>query len=323
MIRGVLTPRIKADLTLVFVAILWGSAFAVQRAVSNQIGVFTFNGLRFLLAGLILSVIVVISGGFAFLNHNSVLNPSPDRNLSKLTRRNFGLISVAGVLLFSASAFQQAGLRSTTAGNAGFITSLYVVLVPILLRIFWRTKIPHITWAGACLAVLGGFLLSSEASLSLSHGGSLVLIGALFWGLHVILVGRVGWSMDILFFACGQYVVAGLLNMSLGLWIEGTELAGISVAGWGIVYTALFSIALGYTLQIFAQKYSPAADAAIILSMEAVFAAIFGFILLGETFSMQQIIGCALILIAIIMTTMRTSKAYPLELTTVEISTEN
>jgi drug/metabolite transporter (DMT)-like permease len=308
MVRDSHPFRIKADLILVLVAMLWGGAFVVQRAVSNQIGVFTFNAARFLLASLILWGAMVIARSFRLHQRNQVAYSTPEGIQIRITRRKFIYLTLAGILLFSASYFQQAGLRYTTAGNAGFITSLYVVLVPILLWIFWHNKIPPITWVGAFIALAGSLLLSTGGRWDLSNGDVLVLIGVLFWGLHVILVGKVSWSINTLSFALGQYFVAGVLNMAFALQFEGTDLKGLSDAGWGIVYTGIFSIALGYTLQIFAQKYSPVADTAIILSMEAVFAAFFGLIFLGEFFTNRQIIGCVLILIAIIITAGRTNK---------------
>lgn len=325
MIRQPQSLRIKADLILVFVAMLWGSAFVVQRAVSNQIGVFIFNGVRFLLASMILLGVIFVVSQEKSRHRKSKAASAPEGIQRSVAGWEVVYTTLAGILLFSASYFQQAGLRFTSAGNAGFITSLYVVLVPLLLWIFWGTKISRITWAGAFLAVIGSLMLSAKNRWELYNGDVLVLIGALFWGLHVILVGIAGRRINILSFAFGQYFLAGVLNMIFSLRFEAIEINWLVQTGWGIVYTGLFSIALGYTLQIFAQKYSPASDAAIILSMEAVFAAMFGHLFLDEFFSYQQIIGCVLILIAIIIISLRANTMTDmdnLEMRSLEIGSE-
>lgn len=234
-------------------------------------------------------------------------------NPTRSKQRNIGFFIIAGVLLFLASFLQQAGLQFTTAANAGFITSLYVILVPILLRLFWRERIPAFAWMGAGTAVVGSLLLSTKGGFGLSQGDLLELAGALFWGLHVILIGKVVRGVDLISFAYGQYFVAGILNLLFGVWLEKPIFYGVSLAWWGILYTGIISIALGYTLQIYAQRYSPPTDAVILLSMEAVFAAVFGYLLLDESLAPQQILGCVLILIAIILTAMRANKAYHVE----------
>ena len=280
--------RLRADLLLLLVALIWGSAFAVQRVAAQYFDIFTFNGLRFLLAGCI------------------VLPVAFKREHPKLHRR-LGLVGLAGVILFLAGGLQQAGLERTTAGNAGFITTLYVVFVPIILRVFWREKINWISWLAAGLAVLGGMLLSTSGTLRLSLGDAFVLISALFWALHVILVSKSVHKVGVLTLASGQYLVAGVINMVISL-VAGKSYAGLADGWWTIIYIGILSTSIGYTLQVLGQKYAPPTDAAILLSMEAVFAAIFGFIFLSETLNPIQITGCVLILIAILLVQFRGSK---------------
>jgi drug/metabolite transporter (DMT)-like permease len=195
-------------------------------------------------------------------------------------------------------------LETTTAGNAGFITTLYVVLVPILMVIFWREKIHWISWVSAGIAIIGSLLLSTGGTLRLSRGDSLVMAGALLWALHVLLISRAVRHMDVLTFAAGQYIVAGLLNMLVSLGLN-MPLGGLASAWWTILYIGLLSTAVGYTLQVVGQKYSPPTDATILLSMEAVFAALTGYIFLGEVLQPVQLAGCGLILAAVIITQMK------------------
>src|SRR4051812_34429367 len=168
--------RWKADLTLLLVAVIWGTAFAVQRVAAQVGSVFMFNGLRFIVGMLVLLPLAGLRWNFS--------------------RRDWGLVLLAGTLLFGGSALQQMGMQSTTAGNAGFITGLYVVLVPIVLFIGWRERPHWLAWAAALLALTGAFLLSTGGQFSLRPGDLLELLGALFWSLHVVVVGKFAPRLD-------------------------------------------------------------------------------------------------------------------------------
>jgi drug/metabolite transporter (DMT)-like permease len=277
--------RLRADLLLLLVAVIWGSAFAVQRVAVKDFDVFTFNGLRFLLAGVILLPLALRGE-----------RPPLDKKL--------WLAGLAGVILFMAGGLQQAGLELTTAGNAGFITSLYVVFVPLILFIFWREKIGWVSWAAAGLAILGSLLLSTAGRLQMGWGDVLELLGAVLWALHVILVGKVVRRVGVLTLSAGQYLAAGVLNLVVSL-VTGQSFGGLVAGWWVIAYVGILSTTIGYTLQVLGQKYAPPADAAILLSMEAVFAALFGFLFLAETLQPLQIVGCVLILGAILLTQLK------------------
>jgi drug/metabolite transporter (DMT)-like permease len=287
--------RWRADLALLIVAMIWGSAFVVQRVAGRSMDPFTFNGLRFLLGGLLL---LPFTG---FLKR--------DRKAATHTptgQKNYWLVYVplAGMLLFAAAGLQQAGLETTTAGNAGFITSLYVVIVPLLLAIFWRQRVRWTGWMAAGVAVVGSLLLSTGGEFHLAPGDALELAGAVLWALHVILVGQAMRRLEVLPFSAGQYLVAGLLNLVVSL-LSRQSWTGLAEAWWTVLYIGVLSTAIGYTLQVYGQKTAPAADAAILLSMEAVFAALTGYILLNEELTPIQIIGCALILGAILLAQIR------------------
>jgi drug/metabolite transporter (DMT)-like permease len=304
--------RFRADLILLLVALIWGSAFVVQRVAANYFDVFTFNGLRFLLGGLVLFP-------FSKLNPlNKTNRPRKGTPLEaevliaapKLDIKSLTFIILAGGLLFGAAGLQQAGLETTTAGNAGFITTLYVVLVPVILILFWKEKIHWLSWLGAGIAIIGSLLLSTGGSLHLASGDALEMMGALFWALHVILISRAVKHMDVLTFSTGQYIVAGVFNLLVSRLAQ-MPLTGLASGWWTVVYIGLLSTAVGYTLQVLGQKYSPPTDATILLSMEAVFAALTGFIFLNETMHLIQVLGCGLILIAVIVTQLKSIGVKP------------
>jgi len=302
--------RFRADLVLITVALIWGSAFAVQRVAAQSLNTFTFNGLRFLLGGFIL---------FPF----SPLNPWNKRyrstlgktepgergnSTSVLDRKSLFFIISAGFVLFAGSALQQAGLRYTTAGNAAFITTLYVVLVPIILVIFMREKIHWVAWLGAVIAIAGSTLLSTAGTLHLAPGDSLEMAASVMWALDVILVGRAVQQVPILTFSVGHYLVAGVFNLLVSLWMP-APFTGLALGWWTIIYIGVLSTAVGYTLQALGQKYAPPTDATILLSMEAVFAALAGFIFLGETMQPVQLAGCGLILLAVLVTQLNSARS--------------
>jgi drug/metabolite transporter (DMT)-like permease len=298
--------RLRADLVLLLVALIWGSAFAVQRVAAQYFDLFTFNGLRFLLGAVILFPFTKINPFNGAFRYKQRLNTSIEQKKVSSTnnRRSLIFVILAGLLLFGAAGLQQAGLESTTAGNAGFITTLYVVLVPVILLVFWKEKIHWISWLGAGIAVLGSLLLSTGGALRLASGDALEVAGALLWALHVILVSRAVKYMEVLSFSVGQYFVAGVLNLLVSLGLH-MSFIGLTSGWWTIVYIGVLSTAVGYTLQVLGQKYAPPTDATILLSMEAVFAALTGYIFLDETMRMVQLVGCGLILTAVLVTQLK------------------
>jgi drug/metabolite transporter (DMT)-like permease len=286
--------RLKADLTLLLVASIWGSAFVAQRLAAAQVSVFLFNGLRFLLAVLVLLPL-------------ALRRKQPRRSWNT---RDRWLVGLLGLLLAGGAALQQWGLRYTTAGNAGFVTGLYVVIIPFVLALGWREAPRLVIWLASAMAASGLFLLSTGGSLSINPGDVLELAGAFVWAFHVILLGYLVQRLDILELSIFQYLVCGLLSLLLSVFVEGA--AGIgSLSGWlAVIYTGILSVGLGYTLQAFGQRHAPPADAAILLSMESVFAALFGWWILGEALSAVQLLGCALMFAGILLAQLRAGPAY-------------
>ncbi len=274
--------RLKADLTLLIVSIIWGSAFVAQRVAGQMGSVYYFNAARYLLAALVV---------LPFVRQASRLS---------LPRNQFKWMFVAGFFLFAGSALQQAGMVYTTAGNAGFITALYVVFVPIALFFFWREKPHWMALVAVGLAGVGAFLLSTGGKFEIKAGDALEFIGALFWTFHVIILGKFASKFEALSFSVGQLAVCGILNLGVGIVVEPLMSFNAPLL-FAIVYTALFSLGLCYTLQVWAQRHTPPADAALILSLESVFSVLSGWLLLNEKLVALQIFGCVLIFAAVIL----------------------
>jgi drug/metabolite transporter (DMT)-like permease len=280
--------RLKADLILLFVAVLMGTAFVAMRVAAGHGTIFFLNGARFLLGAMMLLPFSKLKGSF--------------------NRTNLPYIGLAGFALFMGVGFQQAGLVTTTAGNGGFITSLYIVIVPILMWVFWKEPPSWYVGAAVLMAVAGAFLLSTGGSFQVRSGDLWMLLSSLFWALHVVVVGKVQGKIATLPFAIGQYVVCAGLNLVAGFFLEHPARADMLAVIPAILYTAVFSIAIGFTLQVVAQKHTPANDAALIMSMESVFAVFFGWLLLHENLLPIQIAGCGLILAAVILVQVKNGK---------------
>ena len=283
------SQRLRADVILLMVSLIWGSAFVAQRVAATSMNTFLFNGLRFLLGAVVLFPLAVHSkrrGGYS----------------KSLNLHNLGYVLLAGILLFLGASLQNLGLRSTTAANAGFITGMYVILVPLLLALIWRQWPEKMVWLAVGLSASGLFLLSTGGNLSLAPGDRLEFGGAILWSGHVILIGFLAQRVEALTISIGQNLVCGLLSLLTLLLTAGENLwSGLSTSWWTIIYTGILSVGVGYTLQIIGQRVAPATDAAIIMSMEAVFAAIFGWILLSEYLSGVQIVGCSLMVVAMVL----------------------
>jgi len=249
----------------------------------DYVGPFTFNGVRFALGSLSLLPLILLFGK---------RRPQP-MGIDRIPVFKGAL--PAGLALFAGSSLQQAGLVTTTAGNAGFITGLYVVLVP-LVGLFWRQRPRKGTWAGAVMAVVGLYFLSVTSAFTISPGDLLVLFGAFFWAGHVLLIGWLAPRTDTLKLASAQFAVCSVLSLATAFAIEQVSLHGIFAAAVPILYGGLGSVGIAYTLQVIAQRDAHPAHSAIIMSLEGVFAAIGGWWLLGEILSLRGLFGCALML---------------------------
>ncbi|MBF0201022.1 MAG: DMT family transporter [Desulfamplus sp.] len=301
---------LKFDLILLFAAAIWGFAFVAQRMGMDHVGPYTFNGLRFALGALTLLPFLILSQikrkkdaahGEQSDARGAALPVSGDLDMAKQLKGGI----LAGIALFAGASFQQVGLVYTTAGKAGFITGLYVVIVPII-GLLWREKTVAGTWLGAGLASVGLYFLSVGESMTISHGDFLVLMGAFCFAAHVIIVGKLASRMNTLNLSIIQSLVCSAASLAVAVALENITLEGIRMAAVPIFYGGAFSVGIAYSLQIYGQKGTHPANAAIILSLESVFAAIGGWFVLSEVLSGRALMGCAVMLAGMLL-----SQLYP------------
>lgn len=289
----------KSNIALSLAAFFWGTTFIAQSRAMDSLSPMAYGGLRFALGALCLLPL-------ALFRARKLIRESDDRR--RLTRMWFLGAGVSGAILFVGISLQQYGLLWTTAGKAGFITSLYVVLVPVFLR-FMGYKIVAAEAVGAILALAGLYLLSFTSGLfSLSLGDGLMLIGAGVWAGHVLTLAWFAPKMDSIILGLGQALVCGLLNLA-GAVILGEWPAWVNVqAAWlDIIWGGIFSVAFGFTLQVIGQKNAEPAPAAIILQMEAVVAVAAGALFLGEIITFRMFMG-----MIVMLTGMLISQLWPI-----------
>lgn len=280
---------LQSDILLLCSAVIWGFAFVAQRKGMEYVGPFAFNAVRFFLGGIVLIPVLYVRR-----NKKSVKQKSDIRLLI------FGG-SLAGTAIFMGATLQQIGIIYTSAGKAGFITGLYVIIVPVI-SLVWRQRVGIGTWLGAVSAICGLYLLSITEDISTSTGDLLVLIGAFFWACHVHIVGWFSSRIDPVRLAFFQFIVCSVLSLAGAvIFSEEIILDGFCKAIIPILYAGLMSVGIAFTLQVVAQRASPPSHSAIILSLEAVFAVMGGYFLLGETLTMKGISGCILMLLGMFL----------------------
>lgn len=286
------SKEIKAVFILLLTAAIWGFAFVAQRAGMEHIGAFTYNGIRFALGSASLLPIIYFSG-----KNNKDAEAKPKADLKTTIKSGI----MAGCILFIAASFQQVGLIYTTAAKAGFITSLYIVLVPIL-GIFLKQKTYSTTWIGAVTAAVGLYFLSINEDFSIQLGDLLQLIGAFFWAAHIQVIDRFVKNIDAVKLSSAQFATCSILSLITAFALEDISIGGIYLALIPILFGGIMSVGVAYTLQAVGQRYAKPAHAAIALSMEAVFAAIGGMLILKETMNLRGYFGCALMLAGMLIT---------------------
>ncbi|MCC6260676.1 MAG: DMT family transporter [Anaerolineales bacterium] len=273
--------RLKANLLLLVVSMIWGSSFVTQSIAGQHKIAYLFNAASFILAGLILLPLI------------------PKKTI--ISKAQWKWMGIAGAVLFFAASFQQVGLLYTKVANASFLTSLYTVFTPFLLWLGFRER-PH--WLEALavsLAGLGAFLLSASGGLHLYPGDSLEIFGAFFWAVHFVILGKFASRFEAISFSAGHFLVSGFANLAVGLFVEDVAVLTLPPILGAILYRAVLSIAVGYTLQVWGQKHTAPTDAALILSLEGVFAAIAGWLVLEQYLQLIQILGCAIIFVAVLI----------------------
>lgn len=282
--------RVQANLLLLVISLIWGSAFVAQSRGMADVGPTLFTGVRFLIGSAVVAPL-------AWLEWRSL-----GRRGRPLLRSDFGKIGGLGLLMLLGAAMQQIGIVSTSVTNAGFLTALYVPLVPLLSWLALR-HLPHWSvWPGALACLIGAFLLSGAHELHIGTGDLWVIASALPWAVHVLMVGRVADRMAAPFLvASGQFFVCGLIALLWAFAMEPVSWSSLQAAAWPILYTGVVSVGVAFTAQVVAQRYAQASDAAIILSAETLFAALFGYLLMGDRLSPAGIAGCGLILVSMLV----------------------
>jgi len=283
--------NLKGNLILMITAIIWGVSFVSQSVGMDFIGPCTFNGIRTLLGAVVLIPFILFS--------------DKKNNFRKMTEKEkhdliLGGIT-CGVLLCIASTIQTLGIKYTTTAKSGFITAMYIIFVPFT-GFFMKKKVGIVTYAGALIALAGLYMLCmSGESLNINIGDILTLVCAIFFTFHILAVDYFSARVNGVKLACLQFFVSGIINIILMLILEKPDFTIVKSCWMPILYSGIMSCGMGYTLQIIGQKYTDPTPAAIIMSMEAVFAALAGFVLLNESLEPIQILGCIVMFAAILI----------------------
>lgn len=289
-----------ADALLLLTAAIWGFAFVAQRVGMDAMGPFAFNAVRYAVGALVLLPLIRYRRRSALRFGASSATPSTAPSAAGL--RRFLPFAYAGGAMFIGASLQQLGIVTTTAGNAAFVTSLYVVIVPLIGSFFGR-KTGLKDYIAALIAVAGLYIITVGfgSGFSVAPGDLLVLAGSLFWALHIIVIGRFASSVDPVELSAGQFAVCGILSLVAALIFEPQPFLGSLSAAIPILYGGIFSCGVAFTLQIVAQRHAPPAHASIILAMEGLFGALGGVLLLGEVATIRLLAGGALMLGAAIL----------------------
>lgn len=286
------SKTLRSDLLLLLTSAIWGFAFVAQLKGMEFIGPYLYNAIRFFIGSISLLPLIRFIQKKRRVAHI--------RMASMNRKRLFIVGIIAGVVLFSGASLQQVGLQYTTAGKAGFITGLYVVLVPLLgIFLKHRTGIP--TWIGAILAVCGLYLISVREEGGIGKGDFLVLLSSFCFAFHVLLIDHYSKKIEPVLLASMQFFWCALLSLIVALVSEPIELSAIISATVPILYGGIGSVGIAYTLQVVAQKSAPPAHSAIIMSFESVFAVVGGVLFLSEMMILRGWIGCGLMLMGMIL----------------------
>lgn len=296
-----MSKQLQGNIMLLLTAIIWGSAFVAQRTGMSYIGPFTFNGLRSLIGAFVLIPVILV---FAKLNKKNDTNSDTEVTEEDKKEQTKALLVggiACGIALFAASSLQQIGLVYTTAGKTGFITALYVVLVPIF-GLFTKKKIRLLVWIGVGLALIGLYLLCVTEEFSISKGDFFVLLCAFGFAAHILIAGHFSPKTDGVKMSCIQFLVCGIISIPPMFLLENPMLSAILDCWIPICYAGVLSCGVAYTLQLVAQKHTEPTVASILLSLESVFAVVAGAIILHEQLQGREIIGCVLMFAAVIIT---------------------
>ena len=296
-----MSKKMQSNILLLITAFIWGSAFVAQKSGMEFIDPFTYNGIRTFIGGLVLiPVIFIMNMGKANPKETEI---TEEEQSAKAAQKKLLIIGgiCCGAALFVASSLQQFGVSYTTAGTAGFITTLYVVIVPII-SILIGKKVRPLMWLCVIMGAVGLYLLCmTDASFKLQFGDMLVLLCAFAFAVHIMVIDYFSPKVDGVKLSCIQFLFAGLLGIICMFIFENPDINAILACWLPILYAGVLSCGIGYTLQIIAQKHAEPTVASLLMSLESVFAVISGAVLLHETMSGRELLGCAVIFAAVII----------------------
>ena len=287
----------KNFILLFLTALIWGVAFVAQSVAMNYIGPYTFNAVRSLLGGIVLVPCVFLFGQ----KKKTVKDEDPSKGTA--IDRPGDMITgglLCGIMLFLSTTLQQVGIQYTTVAKAGFITALYIILVPIL-GIFLKKRVSFQIWISVVIAIIGLYLLCMKGSFHLGQGDFLMLVCSLCFALHILVIDHFTDKVSGVKLSCIQFFVCGLLSCILMFLFEKPAVSDILSAWLPIVYAGVFSSGVAYTLQIIGQKGTDPTIASLILSLESVVSVLAGWIILGQSLTPREILGCLLMFGAIIL----------------------
>lgn len=290
--------NVGSAVLLFLAAFIWGVAFVAQSVGMDYVGPFTFNGCRFLIGGLVLTP-------FALIRNRQHEKSESFRALSEAGKKEYRRITLigglcCGVAICIASSFQQAGMQYTSVGKAGFITALYIVLVPVF-GIFMKRKVSPVIWVGVVLAAIGFYFLCITESFSINYGDFLLFLCAICFTFHILIIDHFAPKADGVALSCIQFWFSGIVCMGIALFKENPNAAAIFQAAVPILYAGVLSCGVAYTLQIIGQKNMKPAVASLILSLESVISVLAGWVILKEVLTGRQFLGCALVFAAVIL----------------------
>ena len=305
------THKLRNTFFLLLTAMIWGAAFVAQSVSMDYIGPFTFICLRSVIGGLFLIPVIIVLDGIRKKSQNESANAVSAENIlhieteekQRLSWKNKQLIEggiVCGFFLFFANCFQQTGIQYTTVGKAGFITTFYIIIVP-LIGLFFKKYCGILTWIGVVIALAGLYFLCITQKLTIQRGDALILCCSVLYAGQILAIDHYNPFVDGVKMSCIQFLTGGVLGAVFMFLFENPSLAMILSAAGPILYTGIMSTGVGYTLQIVGQKGLNPTVAALILSLESVFSALSGYVFLHQVLTIRELIGCVLMFIAIVL----------------------
>lgn len=305
------THKLRNTFFLFLTAMIWGAAFVAQSVSMDYIGPFTFICLRSVIGGLFLIPVIIVLDGIRKKSQNESADVVNSENIlhieteekQRLSWKNKQLIEggiVCGIFLFFANCFQQTGIQYTTVGKAGFITTFYIIIVP-LIGLFFKKYCGILTWIGVIIALAGLYFLCITQKLTIQRGDALILCCSVLYAGQILAIDHYNPFVDGVKMSCIQFLTGGILGAVFMFLFENPSIAMILSAAGPILYTGIMSTGVGYTLQIVGQKGLNPTVAALILSLESVFSALSGYLFLHQVLTTRELIGCALMFIAIVL----------------------